>query len=72
MGSDREGLLLRDDVLRATGCAMEVLNALGHGLLEKPQENALVVELGLILNSKHPRLKWKRVILERTANQRPS
>ena len=26
---------------------MEVLNVLGHGLLEKPYENALVVELGL-------------------------
>jgi len=26
---------------------MEVLNALGHGLLEKPYENALVVDLGL-------------------------
>jgi GxxExxY protein len=26
---------------------MEVLNALGHGLLEKPYENALVVEFGL-------------------------
>ena len=26
---------------------MEVLNTLGHGLLEKPYENALVVELGL-------------------------
>jgi len=29
------------------GCAMEVLNHLGHGLLEKPYENALVVEFGL-------------------------
>ena len=29
------------------GCAMEVLNELGHGLLEKPYENALFVELGL-------------------------
>ncbi|GMW00531.1 MAG: hypothetical protein AMXMBFR84_16680 [Candidatus Hydrogenedentota bacterium] len=29
------------------GAAMEVLNTLGHGLLEKPYENALVVELGL-------------------------
>jgi GxxExxY protein len=28
------------------GCAMEVLNTLGHGLHEKPYENALVVELG--------------------------
>ena len=26
---------------------MEVLNELGHGMLEKPYENALVVELGL-------------------------
>ncbi len=29
------------------GAAMEVLNGIGHGLLEKPYENALVVELGL-------------------------
>lgn len=29
------------------GCAMEVLNNLGHGLLEKPYENALVVEFGI-------------------------
>src|SRR5205807_9190105 len=29
------------------GCAIEVLNALGHGLVEKPYENALVVEFGL-------------------------
>lgn len=28
------------------GCAMEVLNGLGHGLNEKPYENALCVELG--------------------------
>lgn len=28
-------------------CAMEVLNTLGHGLLEKPYENSLVVELKL-------------------------
>lgn len=27
------------------GSAIEVLNTLGHGLLEKPYENALVVEL---------------------------
>jgi len=80
---------------------MEVLNELGHGLLEKPYENALVVELGLknipveqqprynvmykgvqvgeyvpdlithgklvvdtgvILNFKHSKLEWKRVV----------
>jgi GxxExxY protein len=27
------------------GCAMEVLNELGHGLHEKPCENAIVIEL---------------------------
>jgi GxxExxY protein len=26
------------------GCAIEVLNTLGHGLVEKPYENALTVE----------------------------
>ncbi len=29
------------------GCAFEILKLLGHGLLEKPYENALVVECGL-------------------------
>ncbi len=40
-------LLLKEEVHRIVGCAMEVLNTLGHGLLEKPYENALVVEFGL-------------------------
>ncbi len=40
-------LLLKDEVHRIVGCAMEVSNVLGHGLLEKPYENALVVEFGL-------------------------
>jgi GxxExxY protein len=37
-------LLLKDEVFQIVGCAIEVLNTLGHGLLEKPYENALVVE----------------------------
>jgi GxxExxY protein len=40
-------LILKDEVYRIVGCAMEVLNGLGHGLSEKPYENALVVEFGL-------------------------
>jgi GxxExxY protein len=40
-------LLLKDEVFKIVGCAMEVLNGLGHGLHEKPYENALVVEFGL-------------------------
>ncbi len=40
-------LLLKEEVHRIVGCAMEVQNVLGPGLLEKPYENALVVEFGL-------------------------
>ena len=44
MNTKAEKLLLKDEVFRVVGCAIEVLNTLGHGLLEKPYENALVVE----------------------------
>jgi GxxExxY protein len=39
-------LLLKDEVFLIVGCALEVLNTIGHGLHEKPYENALVVEFG--------------------------
>ena len=42
-----EELLLKEEVFQIVGCALEVLNTLGHGLVEKPYENALVVEFGL-------------------------
>jgi GxxExxY protein len=42
-----EKLVLKEEVYRVVGCVMEVLNELGHGLNEKPYENALVVEFGL-------------------------
>ena len=45
MGGER--LLLSDEVYRIGGAAMEVLNGVGHGLHEKPYENALVVEFRL-------------------------
>ena len=38
---------LKEEVYQLVGCAIEVLNTLGSGLVEKPYENALVVELGL-------------------------
>lgn len=41
------GLLFKKEVYQIVGCAMEVLNGLGHGLHEKPYENALVVEFRL-------------------------
>ena len=40
-------LLLKTEVFQVVGCAIDVLNTLGHGLLEKPYENALVVEFVL-------------------------
>ena len=42
-----EVLLLKAEVFQIVGCAIETVNTLGHGLLEKPNENALVVEFGL-------------------------
>ena len=47
MDTNKHKLLLKEEVFQIVGCAMEVLNTLGHGLLEKPYENALVVEFGL-------------------------
>src|SRR5205809_469852 len=40
-------VLNENEVFQVVGCAIEVLNTLGHGLVEKPYENALVVEFGL-------------------------
>ena len=50
-------LLLADETRQIIGSAIEVLNALGHGLLEKPYENALVVEFRLrgIPHAQQPR-----------------
>lgn len=47
MGTDGTDLLYAEDTEAILGAAMEVLNVLGHGLLEKPYENALAVELRL-------------------------
>ena len=47
MDTNEHELILKDEVYAVIGCALEVLNGLGHGLLEKPYENALAVEFGL-------------------------
>ena len=47
MHTNDDELLFKEEVFRIVGCAIEVLNTLGHGLVEKPYENALVVEFGL-------------------------
>ncbi|MEM1443259.1 MAG: GxxExxY protein [Verrucomicrobiota bacterium] len=40
-----EDLLFQDETYKIIGAAMEVSNFLGHGLHEKPYENALAIEL---------------------------
>jgi GxxExxY protein len=47
MDTNTEELLAKEEVFQIVGCAIEVLNTLGHGLLEKPYENALAVEFAL-------------------------
>ena len=44
--SDKHELVLKKEVFSVVGCALEVLNTLGHGLFEKSYENAMVVEFG--------------------------
>ena len=44
MDTNEEKLLFKDEVFQIIGCAIEVLNTLGHGIVEKPYENAMVVE----------------------------
>jgi len=37
-------LIFQDEVYQIIGCSMTILNGIGHGLNEKPYENALAVE----------------------------
>ena len=46
MYTNDDKLLYKEQVFQIVGCAIEVLNTLGHGLIEKLYENALVVEFG--------------------------
>ena len=47
MDTNSGKLLAKEEVFRIVGCAIEVLNGLGHGLVEKSYENALAIEFGL-------------------------
>src|SRR2546421_7666854 len=47
MNKDDPQLLYKDEVFQIVGCGIDVLNTLGHGIIEKPYENALVVEFRL-------------------------
>lgn len=47
MDSSGKKLLFKNEVYQIVACAIEVLNTLGHGIVEKPYENALAVEFQL-------------------------
>ncbi len=47
MDTNEHELFCEEEVFQIVGCAMEVLNTLGHGLREKSYENALAVEFRL-------------------------
>ena len=47
MNTDGHGLIEENQTREIIGCAMEVMNVLGHGFLEKVYENALCVEMRL-------------------------
>lgn len=47
MDTDKHGLREGEITEKIIGAAMEVLNVLGHGFIEKPYENTLAVELEL-------------------------
>ncbi len=47
MDTNQGKLLAKEEVFQIVACAIEVLNALEHGIVEKPYANALVVEFGL-------------------------
>ena len=47
MDTNDDKLVYKDQVFQIVGCAIGFLNTLRHGLIEKPYENALVVEFGL-------------------------
>jgi hypothetical protein len=41
MNTNGRELLAKEEVFQIVGCAIEVLNVLGHGPVEKQYENAL-------------------------------
>lgn len=38
MDTNEPKLLFKEEVFQIMGCALEVLNTLGHGIIEKPYE----------------------------------
>lgn len=44
MDANGRELIFKDEVYAVISCSLEIINGIGHGLHEKPYENALAVE----------------------------
>lgn len=44
MDTNERELILKDEVYTIISCSLEILKGIGHGLHEKPYENALAIE----------------------------
>ena len=44
MDANERELIFKDEVYAVISCSLEIINGIGHGLHEKPYENALAVE----------------------------
>ena len=65
MDANGRELLLKDEVYSVISCSLEIIKGLGHGLHEKPYENALVVEFNhrgipYIQQPRYP-VEWRSV-----------
>ena len=47
MDTNERKPLFKEEIFQIIACAIEILNTLGHGIIEKPYENALAVEFRL-------------------------
>jgi hypothetical protein len=73
MDTNSGKLLAKEEVFQIVGCAIEVLNVLGHGLIDRisDHERGLMLNylritnlrVGVILNFKHAKLEWERIVL---------
>jgi GxxExxY protein len=67
MDTNGRELILKDEVYAIISCAFEISNGLGHGLHEKPYENALAVEfrhrdIPFIQQPKFP-IAWREIVV---------
>ncbi len=47
MDANGHELIFKNEVYAIVSCALEIIKGIGHGLHEKPYENAMAVEFGL-------------------------